>query len=145
TMREAHVVGIDEHVNRAKGVSHSVGTFEVVRETPDRVAEPVLVGMVREAAHLSPMDEPLGNRAANESRCAGQEDGAELVLQSHAQTQVPARNRYPFGMTTMPLSETVKRSASYARSRPILSPAGILTCLSMMHRCNSAPSPTVTS
>ena len=28
-------------------------------------------------------------------------------------------------MTTMPRSETVKRSASRARSKPILSPAGI--------------------
>ena len=46
-----------------------------------------------------------------------------------------APKQYLLGITTMPLSETVKRLASASRSNPIRSPAGIVTCLSTMHRC----------
>src|SRR5580693_10155696 len=47
-------------------------------------------------------------------------------------------------ITTMPFSETVKRLASRSRSSPMVAPAGMITCLSMIALRTTAPSPTST-
>src|SRR5438034_2081405 len=65
---EPDVVRIDEYLDAAKRICHRSRLPEVVRKAADAIAEPILRGVRREAPDLRTLDQPVGNRAADEPR-----------------------------------------------------------------------------